>query len=167
LDIVGKYYSEGKYYLPQMIASANTMKIAFAFLKDKMPKESLASKGTVIICTVAGDIHDIGKNIVGMMLENNGFEVIDLGKDVSKEKIIDAAKKHHADLILLSALLTTTMIQMREVKETLATEGIEIPVMVGGAVVTPDYAKHINANYSADAASAVQVALKLLAERKK
>ncbi len=162
LTIVGEYYSSGKYYLPQMIASANTMKKAFVYLKTKMPHGALNKKGTAIICTVEGDIHDIGKNIVGMLLENNGYQIIDLGKDVPATKIIEAVKTHKADLVLLSALLTTTMIKMKEVKQQLLAEGINIPVMVGGAVVTADYAKEIGANYSTDAADAVQVIAKLL-----
>ncbi len=166
LDQVGKYYSAGTYYLPQMISSANTMKKAFNYLKEKMPSEKTVSRGTVIICTVEGDIHDIGKNIVGMMLENNGFKIIDLGKDVAKETIIEKAIKEKADLILLSALLTTTMVEMKEVKKLLQEKNIDIPVMVGGAVVTADYASNIGAGYSADAAAAVETALRILKNRK-
>lgn len=166
LETVGKYYTEGKYYLPQMISSANTMKRAFAVLKDKLSQKSLESKGTVIICTVEGDIHDIGKNIVALLLENSGFKVIDLGKDVPADKIVDSVKTNNAQLVLLSALLTTTMIKMKEVKEKLLAAGINIPVMVGGAVVTSDYAQHIGASYSVDAAEAVQLAAKLLTARK-
>lgn len=162
LDQVGQYYSEGTYYLPQMISSANTMKKAFNYLKEQMPAETIINKGTVIICTVEGDIHDIGKNIVAMMLENNGFKIVDLGKDIAKEIIVEKAIEHQADLILLSALLTTTMIQMKEVKKLLQEKNINIPVMVGGAVVTADYASDIGVGYSEDAAAAVNTALKIL-----
>lgn len=162
LEKVGNLYSSGKYYLPQMIASANTMKKAFNMLKDKLAAGGINKKGTAIICTVEGDIHDIGKNIVALMLENSGYQVIDLGKDVPAEKIVETAKKQQAQVILLSALLTTTMLKMKEVKQKLLSAGLDIPVMVGGAVVTAEYAKNIGANYSTDAATAVQTADKLV-----
>ena len=116
----------------------------------------------MIICTVEGDIHDIGKNIVAMMLENNGYQVIDLGKDVPAEIIVETVQAQKAQAVLLSALLTTTMLKMQEVKQKLLAAGIDIPVMVGGAVVTADYAKNIGANYSADAANAVQILNQLI-----
>ncbi|MDR1998209.1 MAG: homocysteine S-methyltransferase family protein [Candidatus Margulisbacteria bacterium] len=162
LEKVGEYYSAGKYYLPQMIASANTMKKAFEYLKPLMQRDGAAPTGTAIICTVEGDIHDIGKNIVAMMLENHGFQVVDLGKDVSADKIVEAVLEHKADIVLLSALLTTTMLKMKEVKAQLAAKGLNIPVMVGGAVVTPEFAANFGARYTADAAAAVQLAKNLI-----
>ena len=118
----------------------------------------------VIIATVEGDIHDIGKNLVALMLKNYGFKVIDLGKDVSKEKIIEAAKEHHAQIIGLSALMTTTMQEMRHVIEYKNEQGLnDVKVMIGGAVITQDYADEIGADgYSRDAAEAVKVAKSLL-----
>jgi len=166
LDTVGKYYSEGKYYLPQMIASANAMKKAFNRLKKEFKKDEIEYQGTVVICTVEGDIHDIGKNIVAMMLENHGYQVIDLGKNVSSDQIVSAVKEHRADVVLLSALLTTTMLNMKEVKKSLLEEGIDIPVMLGGAVVTADYAENIGAHYSKDAADAIGVVKKILSGQK-
>ena len=117
----------------------------------------------VVIATVEGDIHDIGKNLVALMLKNYGFEVIDLGKDVPKERILEAAKEHHADIIALSALMTTTMQRMRDVVELVKADGLQTKVMIGGAVTTPEYAEEICADaYSKDAAEAVKVAKRLL-----
>ncbi|MDR1322898.1 MAG: homocysteine S-methyltransferase family protein [Candidatus Margulisbacteria bacterium] len=162
LEKVGEYYSAGQYYLPQMIASANTMKKAFEYLKPLMQQSGVAPLGTAIVCTVEGDIHDIGKNIVAMMLENHGFQVVDLGKDVSADRIVAAALEHKADIILLSALLTTTMLKMKEVKARLLEKNLDIPVMVGGAVVTPEFAKNFGAHHTADAAAATLLAKNLL-----
>ncbi|MDR1113495.1 MAG: homocysteine S-methyltransferase family protein, partial [Candidatus Margulisbacteria bacterium] len=162
LEKVGEYYSAGQYYLPQMIASANTMKKAFEYLKPLMQQSGVAPVGTAIVCTVEGDIHDIGKNIVAMMLENHGFQVVDLGKDVPADRIVAAALEHKADIILLSALLTTTMLKMKEVKAKLLEKNLDIPVMVGGAVVTPEFAKNFGAHHTADAAAATLLAKNLL-----
>ncbi|MDR2431394.1 MAG: homocysteine S-methyltransferase family protein [Candidatus Margulisbacteria bacterium] len=162
LEKVGEYYAAGQYYLPQMITSANTMKKAFALLKPLMAGYGAAKTGTAVICTVEGDIHDIGKNIVAMILENYGFEVVDLGKDVSADKIVAAAVEHKANVVLLSALLTTTMLKMKEVQAKLLEKNIDIPVMVGGAVVTPEFARNFGAHYTADAAGAAQLAKQLL-----
>ncbi|GBR75702.1 5-methyltetrahydrofolate--homocysteine methyltransferase [Candidatus Termititenax persephonae] len=162
LEKVGEYYSAGQYYLPQMIASANTMKKAFTYLKPLMPKDATAAKKTAIVCTVEGDIHDIGKNIVAMMLENNGFQVIDLGKDVAADKIVAAVKEQRADIVLLSALLTTTMLKMKEVKTKLLEQNIDIPIMVGGAVVTAEFAANFGVHHTTDAAAAVKKAKALL-----
>jgi 5-methyltetrahydrofolate--homocysteine methyltransferase len=163
LETVGQYYSTGEYFLPQMLASANTMKKGFLMLKPLLSSESSGKLGRVVICTVKGDIHDIGKNIVAMMMENHGFEVHDLGKDVASEVIISSALEIRADIICLSSLLTTTMGEMKTVKEMLEARKIEIPVMVGGAVVNEDYARSIGAHYSRDAVEAVKSAKALLA----
>jgi len=162
LDEVGRYYSEGTYYLPQMIASAGAMKNAFSRIKKEFKTDKISYRGTAIICTVEGDIHDIGKNIVAMMLENHGYQVIDLGKNVSADKIVQAVKDNKADVVLLSALLTTTMLNMKQVKERLLADGIDIPVMLGGAVVSADYASEMGAHYSKDAADTVNVIKKIL-----
>ena len=128
-----------------------------------MLKESDAKDmPVVVIATVEGDIHDIGKNLVALMLKNHGFQVIDLGKDVPKERIIAAAKEHNARIIALSALMTTTMQRMREVIEYAAEEGVHAKIMIGGAVITQEYADEIGADgYSRDAAEAVKLAKKL------
>lgn len=164
INEVGELFDKGKYFLPQLIASAEAMKLAIEYLepllldgdeRDKMP--------VIVIATVEGDIHDIGKNLVALMFKNYGFEVIDLGKDVSKETIIAAAVEHQAAIIALSALMTTTMQEMKRVIEYKQEQGVESLVMVGGAVITADYAQEIGADgYSADAADAVKVARRLL-----
>lgn len=160
---VGVRYERKEYFLPQLLRSAQTMQKAFKHIKPllEVNKDKDSSK-VIILATVRGDIHDIGKNIVGLMLGNYGFEVHDLGKDVSCERIIEEAKKHHADIICLSALMTTTMPRMEEVVQEVSAQGLTCQVMVGGAVVTSEYAHSIGANYSSDAIEAVRVAQKLL-----
>ncbi|PKL37617.1 MAG: 5-methyltetrahydrofolate--homocysteine methyltransferase [Spirochaetae bacterium HGW-Spirochaetae-1] len=163
LEKVGELYSTGEYFLPQMIASANTMKKGFNILKPLLAGESAEKRGKVVICTVKGDIHDIGKNIVAMMMENHGFEVRDLGKDVPAETIIQAARDISADLICLSSLLTTTMNEMRNISELLKEAKLDIPLLVGGAVVNEEYAKSIGAHYGKDAVDGVNKAKSLMA----
>lgn len=161
---VGELFDTGKYFLPQLIASAEAMKNAIEVLEPFLRKDAgNAGMPAVVIATVEGDIHDIGKNLVALMLRNYGFRVIDLGKDVPKEKIIQAAREHDAKIIALSALMTTTMRRMREVIEYAKAEGIGAKVMVGGAAITRDYAAEIGADgYSADAAEAVKLAKRLV-----
>lgn len=162
METVGKWFSQGKYFLPQVVASAESMKVGFTLCKAKIPKEDVKKAGTIILATVKGDVHDIGKNIVKMMLENHGFEVIDLGKDVSKATIIEAALKHQASAIALSALLTTTMAQMGEVAVELKKKGLDIPVIVGGAVVNQSYAEKIGATFGRDALDSVKIAKEIV-----
>ncbi len=159
---VGELYDKKEYFLPQLIASAETMKKGFILLEPMLNQDEGAGKGKIIFATVEGDIHDIGKNIVVLMMKNFGFEVIDLGKDVPSEKIIEAAKEHNPKIIALSALMTTTMIKMPEVMRLAAKEGIDCPFMVGGAVVTREWAESIGANYSKDGVDAIKVAEKLM-----
>ena len=139
-----------------MIESAEAMTRGFQLCKEKIPQDQIKTVGKVLLATVKGDIHDIGKNIVKMMLENHGFAVIDLGKDVPPEAIIAAAKKEKPNVIALSALLTTTMVEMGIVKEDLDKAKLNIPLLVGGAVVTKGYADRIGAVYSLDAVGAVE-----------
>jgi 5-methyltetrahydrofolate--homocysteine methyltransferase len=162
LERVGELYSSGEYFLPQMIASANAMKRGFAVLKPLLSKAASRKLGKVVICTVRGDVHDIGKNIVAMMLENHGFEVRDLGKDVPSEDVIAAAKEHGADIICLSSLLTTTMNEMRVVAERVREEGLTAKLLIGGAVVNEEYARGIGAQYAPDAVSGVAKARALM-----
>ncbi|MBR4759075.1 MAG: homocysteine S-methyltransferase family protein [Lachnospiraceae bacterium] len=163
---VGELFDQGKYFLPQLIASAESMKLAIEYLEPFLLQgEAGKSKGTVVIATVEGDIHDIGKNLVALMLKNYGFKVIDLGKDVPKETIVDTALAEKADIIGLSALMTTTMQQMRDVVQYAREKDCNARIMIGGAVITPDYASEIGADaYSSDAADAVKVAENLLKE---
>lgn len=164
INRVGDYFEQKKYFLPQLIASAEAMKNAIQVLEPHLLREQDAqSMPVVVIATVEGDIHDIGKNLVALMLKNHGFRVVDLGKDVPKEEIIRAAREHQADIIALSALMTTTMQRMREVVALARQEGITARIMIGGAVTTQEYADEIHADgYSKDAAEAVKLARRLL-----
>lgn len=163
INQVGEYFDKGKYFLPQLIAGAEAMKNAIEVLEPLLLKETSGEDmPVVIIATVEGDIHDIGKNLVALMLKNYGFKVIDLGKDVPAEQIIQAAKEHNAQIIALSALMTTTMQRMREVINAAKAEKLPAKVMIGGAVITQDYADEIGADgYSKDAADAVKLAKRL------
>lgn len=164
INEVGELFDSGRYFLPQLIASAEAMKNSIQVLEPLLQRDTDSSDmPTVIIATVEGDIHDIGKNLVALMLKNYGFRVIDLGKDVPKEKIIREAKANNAKIIALSALMTTTMRRMKEVIDYAKAEGVTAKVMIGGAVATQDYADEIGADgYSADAAEAVKLAKRLI-----
>ncbi len=160
INEVGDLFNSGKYFLPQLIASANAMKASIEYIEPFLKKDGGAeSAKTVIIATVKGDIHDIGKNLVTLMLKNYGYNVIDMGKDVPTEDIIAKARETDAEIIALSALMTTTMTEMKNVIESARAEGIKAKIMVGGAVITQEYADEICANgYAKDAAGAVKVA---------
>ncbi len=159
---VGAKYERKEYFLPQLMRSAESMQSAFALLRPLLEKDARnVSRPVIVMATVEGDIHDIGKNIVNLMLGNHGFEVIDLGKDVASEKIVEAAQKHDAALIGLSALMTTTMVRMRDTVELLKKKQMDKKVLVGGAVVTEDFARAIGAHYAKDAVEAVRLALAL------
>ncbi|MBD5455925.1 MAG: dihydropteroate synthase [Lachnospiraceae bacterium] len=164
INEVGILFDQGKYFLPQLIASAEAMKLSIEYLEPLLASgREQEEMPAVVIATVAGDIHDIGKNLVSMMFKNYGFRVIDLGKDVPKETIIEAAKAHHAAIIALSALMTTTMQEMKHVIDYAKQQKIDAKIMIGGAVITQEYAKEIGADaYSKDAADAVRVAKQLL-----
>ncbi|MBR3663366.1 MAG: homocysteine S-methyltransferase family protein [Desulfovibrio sp.] len=165
---VGARYERKEYFLPQLIRSAETMQQAFARLKPLLAKSSEhVERPVVIMATVEGDIHDIGKNIVSLMLANHGFEVIDLGKDVPAQRIVEMAEEHQASLIGLSALMTTTMVRMEDTVRLVQDKALPIKVMVGGACVTEGFAQKIGADgYSCDAVMAVRLAKKLLAKSK-
>ena len=164
INEVGDLFDKGKYFLPQLIASAEAMKTSIEYLEPLlMENNSGKEMPTVVIATVEGDIHDIGKNLVALMLKNYGFKVIDLGKDVPKERIIEEAKKHHAQVIALSALMTTTMQQMKNVISHAKEKNVEAKIIVGGAVITQEYADEIGADgYSKDAADAVKLTKRIL-----
>lgn len=163
IDKVGEYFNSGKYFLPQLISSAETMKKAIESIEPLLASnEQNGSLPTVVLATVKGDIHDIGKNLVGLMLKNHGFKVIDLGKDVDAETIVNTAMEKQASIIGLSALMTTTMVNMKEVISLAHDKIPNVKVMIGGAVITEEYAVEIGADgYSKDAADAVLVAKKL------
>lgn len=164
INEVGELFDQGKYFLPQLIGSAEAMKNSIEVLEPLLKEDSDSQNMPVIvIATVEGDIHDIGKNLVVLMLRNYGFQVIDLGKDVPGEEIIRAAKENNARIIALSALMTTTMQRMREVIELAKEAGLDAKIMIGGAVITQDYADEVGADgYSRDAAEAVKVAQQLI-----
>ncbi|HWP95827.1 MAG TPA: homocysteine S-methyltransferase family protein [Syntrophomonadaceae bacterium] len=163
IEEAGVLYEEKKYFLPQLMMAAETMKSAFALIKPHLTGDSRANRGVIVLATVEGDIHDIGKNIVAILLENYGFRVVDLGKDVKASEIIDAARREKADLIGLSALMTTTMPRMQEAISLAREQGLTCRIMVGGAVLTQEYADMIGADaYSQDARQAVLMANKLV-----
>ena len=161
LDKVGADFESGRLFLPQLIQSATTAQEAFEVIKETMMdgKEESVSKGKVIIATVKGDIHDIGKNIVKVVMENYGYEIIDLGKDVPVEKVVEEVKRTGAKLVGLSALMTTTVVHMEATIQALRDAGCDCKIMVGGAVLTEDYAKQIGADfYAKDAKQSVDIA---------
>jgi 5-methyltetrahydrofolate--homocysteine methyltransferase len=162
IRIVGELYEKGQYFLPQLIAGAEAMQTGFSILEPMLGQDAAAKKGKIIMATVKGDIHDIGKNIVSLLLKNNGFDIIDLGKDVSNQAIIEAATAYKPDLIGLSALMTTTMTVMKDAIEAVRASGITCPFMVGGAVVTKEYAASIGAEYAKDGVEAVRIAETLI-----
>ncbi len=163
IERVGDLFDSKEYFLPQLIASAETMKIAFGelepYLKDDDSKRG--KRTVVLLATVRGDIHDIGKNIVALMLNNHGFDVVDLGKDVSAEKIIREIKRHKSSIVGLSSLMTTTMVNMKEVVDKAKQQGLNCRFIVGGAVVTRSFARSLGAEYAGDSVEAVRVVEKL------
>ncbi|MBU1247144.1 MAG: homocysteine S-methyltransferase family protein [Proteobacteria bacterium] len=161
--IVGEKYERKEYFLPQLLLSAETMQKAFERLKPLLEKDGVQDKPTVVMATVEGDIHDIGKNIVCLMLRNHGFNVVDLGKDVAATTIVDAAEEHRAGLIGLSALMTTTMVRMEDTVKLVAERGLATKVIIGGAVVTDSFCQAIGAHgFSTDAVEAVKLANRLI-----
>ncbi|NLP42139.1 MAG: dihydropteroate synthase [Veillonellaceae bacterium] len=164
MNIIGEDFGAGRCFLPQVLLSAETMRAAFTTIKETLPSAQTAQLGTVVLATVKGDIHDLGKNIVAALLENNGFKVIDLGKDVAAETIVDAVKQHQADVVGLCALMTTTMPQIDQTIKLIKDSGITCRTMVGGAVLTAEYAQQAGADaYASDGVTAVKQAKKLIA----
>jgi 5-methyltetrahydrofolate--homocysteine methyltransferase len=162
---VGRLFEEGEYFVPEMLISARAMKSAMAILKPHLTSEQVGSAGKVAIGTVKGDLHDIGKNLVSLMLEGAGFQVVDLGSDVSPDKFVDAVKNNGVDIVAMSALLTTTMVNMKATVTALEEAGLrsKVKVMIGGAPVTDAFAKQVGADgYAPDASRAVAVAKVLL-----
>ncbi|MDE6253908.1 MAG: homocysteine S-methyltransferase family protein [Lachnospiraceae bacterium] len=161
LDKAGDQFEKGTIFLPQLILSAEVAQAAFGVIKDYISSKSdeSVSKGIIVIATVKGDIHDIGKNIVKVLLENYGYTVIDLGKDVDYQTVVDAVKKYDAKLVGLSALMTTTLVSMEKTIELIHKNNLDCKIMVGGAVLTPEYAIQIGADYySKDAKESVDIA---------
>lgn len=166
MNEIGIDFGAGRVFLPQVLLAAEVMRAAFIRLKELFPAQKAADKGTVIMATVKGDVHDLGKNIVAALLENSGFRLIDLGKDVDASLIVQAALENHADIVGLCALMTTTMIQIDQVIEELHAAGSPAKVMVGGAALTQEYADAAGADaYAADGVVAVHLAKQMVGEK--
>ena len=165
INRVGDLFASGRYFLPQLMKSADAMKEALDYIEPYLDKNTTDNKGKIVIATVKGDIHDIGKNLVSIMLKNYGFEIYDLGKNVEADDIVNAAVEYDADIIGLSALMTTTMMEMKNVVDLARNREVRAKIMIGGAVVTEDFAYEIGADgYSADANDAVAVAKRLISQ---
>lgn len=165
MNVVGTKFKNNEFYVPEVLIAARAMKSAMEILKPKLAESGVEPIGKIVVGTVKGDLHDIGKNLVAMMLEGAGFEVIDLGVDVSPEKFVNSAKESGAAAIGMSALLTTTMLNMKQTVEAVTTANMkdDVKVLIGGAPVTQNYADEIGADgYAPDAASAVSELKRLL-----
>jgi 5-methyltetrahydrofolate--homocysteine methyltransferase len=165
MEVVGTKFKNNEFYVPEVLIAARAMKAGMKVLRPKLVESGVKPLGRFVVGTVKGDLHDIGKNLVAMMMEGAGFEVIDLGADVPSEKFIAAIKEKNASVIGMSALLTTTMLQMKDVVATLKANGLKdsVKVIVGGAPLNQSYADEIGADgYAPDAASAVDLVKKLL-----
>jgi len=164
MERLGIMFKNNEVFLPEVLVAARAMQAGLTKLEPYLVKDKIQPKGVVVIGTVKGDLHDIGKNLVAMMLKGGGYKIIDLGLDVSPEKFVEAAHANSASVVALSALLTTTMVQMRNIVEALHSSSLTMPVIIGGAPVTRDYANKINAEgYAPDAASAVEEVARIIA----
>ncbi len=164
MDVIGKRFKANEIYVPEVLIAARAMKAGMEVLQPKLVEAGVEPIGTVVIGTVKGDLHDIGKNLVAMMLTGGGLKVVDAGTDVDADKFVELCKAEGAKVCAMSALLTTTMPQMQEVVSALKGAGIEVKTIIGGAPVTQNFAEEIGADgYAADAASAVDVVKTLIA----
>ena len=164
MDVIGTKFSNGEVFVPEMLMAAKAMQAGLEILKPHLADDTMMEKGTVIIGTVKGDLHDIGKNLISMMVEGAGFNVIDLGVDVKTDQFISEAQTHNADVVCLSALLTTTMPAMAKTVEAFKESGLKAKTIIGGAPVTDTYAKQIGADgFSDNAPGAVKLIRKLIA----
>ncbi len=162
MNVIGEKFKNNEVFVPEVLIAARAMNAGVEILKPVLVAGGTEAKGVAVLGTVKGDLHDIGKNLVKIMLEGKGLEVVDLGVDVSADQFVSAAKEHDADVICCSALLTTTMGEMKEVVDKVKSEGLDVKVMIGGAPVTQSYCDQIGADrYTSDAASAAEVALTL------
>lgn len=166
MAIIGDKFKQEEIFVPEVLVAARAMNKGIEVLKPYLQDSSNISKGTAVLGTVKGDLHDIGKNLVRIMMEGKGIDVIDLGTDISAETFIDEAKKNHADIICCSALLTTTMPEMKRVVDLVEAENLDVKVMIGGAPVNQEFCDEIGADYyTDDAASAADVAVSILEGR--
>lgn len=167
MDVVGQRFRDNIIFVPQVLISARAMKFSLALLEPLLAESNIPAIGTVIMGTVKGDIHDIGKNIVSMMLRGNGFKVIDIGIDAPSDKFINAVKNENADILGMSALLTTTMLYMKTVIEQVKSENLPVKIMVGGAPVSKAFAEQIGADaYGKNASEAVRLAKEFMTNLK-
>ena len=167
MDIIGQKFKNNEVFVPELLVAARAMNRGVEILRPYLVEDGVETKGTVILGTVKGDMHDIGKNLVRMMMEGKGLEVIDIGVDVPTESFLDAAREHNAKLICCSALLTTTMGEMKNVVDAVKASEMngKVKIMIGGAPITQTFCEQIGADcYTPDAASAAEVALKFCEE---
>ncbi|WP_455542337.1 cobalamin B12-binding domain-containing protein [Intestinibacter sp.] len=165
MNEIGPMMATGEVFVPEVLMSAETMQVGLEYLKPMINDGDIESAGVVVIGTVEGDLHDIGKNLVAMMLESSGFEVHNIGIDQTPQDFVDAIEKYNADVVGLSALLTTTMIAMKETVALIKDKGLDVKIAVGGAPVSEEFAKEIGADgYSEDGPSAVTLCKQLLAK---
>lgn len=163
MNVIGPMMASGELFVPEVLMSAETMQIGLNYLKPMLKEGDITSLGTIVIGTVEGDLHDIGKNLVAMMLESSGFEVINIGIDQPAQAFVDAVIKHNAQIVGLSALLTTTMSAMRETVKLIREKGLDVRVAIGGAPVSQEFADEIGADgYSEDATGSVLLCKKML-----
>ncbi len=162
MNVVGEKFANGEMFVPEVLMAARAMNAGMDIVKPLLAEGDVTSLGTVVIGTVKGDLHDIGKNLVVMMLESAGFKVVNLGVDAKKEAFVEAAKENNANIVAMSAMLTTTMTYMDEIIKTCKDAGIDAKYMIGGAPVTPAYAEKISAIYTADASTAAEKAKALV-----
>ena len=166
MDVVGEKFAKQEFYIPEMLISARAMQAGLALLKPLLVQSQAKPMGKVVIGTVKGDLHDIGKNLVGMMLQGGGFEIIDLGADVKPQRFVEAVAKEKPDFLMMSALLTTTMLSMKETVQALKAAGLRdgLKIGVGGAPVTQRFADEVGADfYAPDATGAVNLAKQAVA----
>ncbi|MEL7565865.1 MAG: corrinoid protein [Dehalobacterium sp.] len=163
MNVVGARFKNGEMFVPEVLMAAKSMAAGIEIVKPLIADKDMPSVGKVIIGTVKGDLHDIGKNLVAMMLESGGFKVINLGIDVPPEKFVAAVKDHNPDIVAMSALLTTTMLHMKDIIELIKEEGLKVKCIVGGAPISQDFADEIGADgFAPDAAAAVELCKRLL-----
>jgi len=165
MEEVGRLFEDGEYFVPEMLVAARAMKGGLEIIKPLLLEADVQPAGKVVLGTVKGDLHDIGKNLVGMMLEGGGFDVIDLGTDISPDTFVEAIRKEEVDIVAMSALLTTTMPQMEATIKAFSEAGLRngVKIIIGGAPVTPEYAEKIGADgFAPDASQAVRLANSLL-----
>ncbi|AFA49538.1 corrinoid protein MttC24 [Acetobacterium woodii DSM 1030] len=163
MNVVGEKFKNGEMFVPEVLMAARAMNAGMDIVKPLIADKDMPTLGTIVIGTVKGDLHDIGKNLVVMMLESAGFKVVDLGVDTKVEQFIAAVKENNADIVGMSAMLTTTMTYMQEIINACENEGLNVQYLVGGAPLSPVYSKKIGAVYAADASGAVDTAKELAA----